>query len=120
MLINIFRMLAIRPEEQAIYRATCARLYSQINQPEGVGRLVPLTAADWMQIASLPVEGLATYFPAAFCADFNSFRALPMTELMEKMVQLFGLGAEKNGNHIPFLLALRDQVAVFAAGATRV
>ncbi len=69
-----------------------------------------------MQIATIPVEGLSHYFPEEFCRDFNRYRQLPMSELMEKMVQLFELGAKKNGHHIPFLLALRDQVALFSAG----
>jgi ATP-dependent helicase/nuclease subunit A len=116
LVVNIFRMLAVRTDEQPIYRATCARLFNQISYPSGLDHKVTLTATDWMNIASLPVESLAFYFPPEFCLNFSSYRQLPMAELMEKIVQLFGLGTPKNANHIPFLLALRDQIAVFTAG----
>jgi ATP-dependent helicase/nuclease subunit A len=116
LIVNIFRMLAVRTDEQPIFRATCARLYNHIKYPEGVDHLVNLVAADWMKIAGSSIEALSAYFPEEFCLNFNSYRQLPMAELMEKMVQLFGLGTPQNASHIPFLLALRDQVAVFAAG----
>lgn len=115
LLINLFRMLLVREDEQAIYRATCARLYNQILYPEGKDLKVALAEQDWMALAQKPVQNLGAYFPEAFCSGFDSFRQLPMTGLMERMVQLFGLGKEENGHHIPFILALRDQVAVFAS-----
>jgi ATP-dependent helicase/nuclease subunit A len=115
LLINIFRLLAVRIEEQPIFRANCARLFNQINQPEGLNHNVTLVASDWMKIASLNMEALVAYFPSEFCENFNGYRHLPMAELMEKMILLFSLGSERNGNHIPFLLALRDQVAIFTA-----
>ena len=109
-------MLVAREDEQAIYRATCARLYSQINNPEGMDEKVALTAQDWMDIASQPIQNLTSYFPEDFCNGFESFRQLPMTSLMERMVQFFGLGTGRNENHIPFIMALRDQIGVFAGG----
>ena len=116
LLINIFRMLVAREDEQAIYRATCARLYNQINNPEGIERKVTLTAQDWMDIANQPIQNLKLYFPEDFCNGFESFRQLPMTSLMERMVQFFGLGTGSNGHHIPFIMALRDQIGTFAGG----
>lgn len=114
LLLNLFRMLAAREDEQAIYRATCARLFNQINNPEGLGQQVSLTAQDWMNIANQPIQNLKDYFPEAFCSGFESFRQLPMTSLMERMVQFFGLGTGRNEHHIPFIMAFRDQIGVFA------
>lgn len=116
LLINIFRMLVAREDEQPIYRATCARLFSQINNPEGVDKKVALSAQDWMDIANQPIQSLTAYFPEEFCNGFESFRQLPMTSLMERMVQFFGLGTGHNEHHIPFIMALRDQIGVFAGG----
>ena len=128
LLINIFRTLLIRPEEQAIYRATCARLYNQILYPEGKDAKpndgeqsarfgqVALNAEDWMKIATKPIQLLGAYFPEEFCRDFDLFKQLPMTGLMDRMVRIFGLGEPAQAHHIPFILALRDQVALFASG----
>lgn len=116
LLINVFRTLLIRPEEQPIFRATCARLYNQIVYPEGVDGHVALQAEDWMKIATKPIQALGAYFPEEFCRDFDLFKQLPMTGLMDRMVRIFGLGEPAQAHHIPFILALRDQVALFAAG----
>lgn len=114
LLLGTFRILAVHEPESGIYKAECARLWQQIRFPER--EEIGLNSKDWMDLAREHISGLADILPAALCSDFNTFRKLPVNELAEKLIHIYQLGGEASANQIPFLLAFRDQVAVFSSG----
>lgn len=114
LLLATFRMLAVHEPESGIYKAECARLWHQIRFPENDE--IGLSSADWMDLALEHISRLTGVLPPLLCAGFNTFRKLPVSELAEKLIHIYELGNGNSSNHIPFLLAFRDQVAVFASG----
>ncbi len=113
LLLCTFRLLTGHESETGIYKAECARLWYQIQNPgnEKVG----ISSKDWMNFASGPLSSMDDLLPAALCSGLNSFRHLPLAELTEKLINMYRLGSIGSENLIPFLLAFRDQVAVFSS-----
>ncbi len=112
LLISTFRILAVHDQQSGIYKAECARLWQQINTPEK--ELIDLEGKEWIELAMKPISELRHILPARLCDEFHSFRQLPVNELTEKLIRIYKLG--DLSNHIPFLLAFRDQVGVFSSG----
>jgi ATP-dependent exoDNAse (exonuclease V) beta subunit len=113
LLLSSFRLLTVRESESGIFKAECARLYTQINKSDNI--LIGLDSNHWMNMASGPISSMEDILPSELCSDFNSFRHLPIGELTEKLIHIYRLGIADSEYLIPFLLAFRDQVAVFAA-----
>jgi ATP-dependent exoDNAse (exonuclease V) beta subunit len=113
LLLSTFRLLTVRESESGIFKAECARLYAQIHKSDNI--LIGLDSNHWMNMASGPISSMQDILPSELCSDFNSFRHLPLGELTEKLIKIYKLGQSDSNNLIPFLLAFRDQVAVFSA-----
>ncbi|WP_276345843.1 UvrD-helicase domain-containing protein [Daejeonella sp. JGW-45] len=111
LLISTFRILATHDQDSGIYKAECARLWQQIKNPGS--DFIALEGIDWIELTMKPVAELEDILPARLCKEFHSFRQLPVNELTEKLIRIYMLG--DISNHIPFLLAFRDQVAVFSS-----
>jgi len=114
LLLNTMRMLAAREDENSIFKTTCARLVYELDHPDA--EKITLSENDWIRLAAEPVEKLAGLLPAELCQNFIGFKQLPVTELTEKLINIYGLGSDHISSHIPYLLAFRDQVALFSAG----
>ena len=113
LLLCTFRLLTIHESESGIYKAECARLYKQIHNSEN--EYIEIDNRNWMNMASGSVSSMLDVLPAELCSDLNSFRQMPLAELTEKLIRIYGLGYSETEKFIPFLLAFRDQVAVFTA-----
>lgn len=113
LLIASFRLLTIHESESGIYKAECARLYKQIHNAEN--EYIEIDNRNWMNMASGSVSSMSDVLPPELCSDLNSFRHLPIAELTEKLIRMYGLGTAETEKVIPFLLAFRDQVALFTA-----
>ena len=113
LLICTFKLLMTRESESGIFKAECARLWAQIQNPDDIR--IKLNSNHWMNMASGPISKMDDILPIELCSGLNSFRHLPVGELTEKLIKIYGLGNADSENLIPFLLAFRDQVAVFAA-----
>lgn len=113
LLIASFRLLTIHESEAGIYKAECARLYEQIQNADR--EYIEINNRQWMNMASGSVSSMSDVLPPELCSDLNSFRHLPIAELTEKLIRMYGLGTLETENLIPFLLAFRDQVALFTA-----
>ena len=113
LLLSTFRLLSVHEPESGIYKAECARLWFQVRNPglEQVG----ISAEDWIGFSAKPVSDLTNLLPVELCSGFNSYRQLPVNELAEKLIKNYQLGTSLTENHIPFLLAFRDQLALFSA-----
>ncbi|SDM20043.1 ATP-dependent exoDNAse (exonuclease V) beta subunit (contains helicase and exonuclease domains) [Daejeonella rubra] len=113
LLLSTFRLLSVHEPESGIYKAECARLWYQVRNPGQ--EQVRINSEDWIGFSFKPVSALTDVLPAEFCAGFNSYRQLPVNELAEKLIRIYQLGTVQSENHIPFLLAFRDQLAVFSS-----
>lgn len=113
LLLCTFRLLTGHESETGIYKAECARLWDQIRNPEN--EQVRISSKDWMNFASGPLSSMEDLLPGALCSGLNSFRHLPVGELTEKLINMYRLGTSDSENLIPFLLAFRDQVAIFSS-----
>jgi ATP-dependent exoDNAse (exonuclease V) beta subunit len=113
LLISTFRLLTVRESESGIFKAECARLWIQIQNPNKT--LVGLENKYWMNMASGSISTMEEVLPPELCSDLNSFKHFPITELTEKLIDIYHLGNADTENLVPFLLAFRDQVALFAA-----
>ena len=113
LLLSTFKLLSVREPESGIYKAECARLWFQVRNPglEQVG----ISAEDWIGFSFKSVSELKDILPAELCSSFNSYRQLPVNELAEKLISNYQLGTGLTENHVPFLLAFRDQLALFTS-----
>lgn len=117
LLISTFRLLSVHEPESGIYKAECARLWYQVLNPESEEIL--LETDTWISFSNMPLSSFTEVLPAELCTSFNSFRYLPVNELTEKLIKIYRLGAGSTESYIPYLLAFRDQVAVFSSAGDR-
>src|SRR5690606_21982740 len=113
LLISTFRLFAAPEQESGIFKAECARLWYQLRYPEK--EYIGLESRGWMELASGTMDELEHILPPRLCRGFNSLVQLPVSELTEKLISIYETGREGSQAHIAFLLALRDQVALFSA-----
>ncbi len=113
LLVTTMRMLATREEENSTYKAACARLLFELDQPgdDPIG----LRGDQWMRLGRDPLSKLTDLLPEELCRSSRELLQLPLTTLTEKLMTVYRLGEPSLASDIPFLLAFRDQVAVFTA-----
>lgn len=114
LLISTFKLLSAHDHENGIFKTECARLWYQIKNPES--ELIKLKSNEWIDLAMKDVSELVNVLPLRLCREFPFFRHLPVAELSEKLINIYELGTADLSVHIPFLLAFRDQVALFSSG----
>lgn len=110
LIVGTIRLLTTREQEQGIARALCARLFYEVHHPESAE--IAFSPADWMRIAREPLSGLVGLLPESLCRGWQDLLHMPVTSLMEKLVDWYGLN--KLEGHLPYVLALRDLVASFS------
>lgn len=113
LLLSTLRLLAVHEPESGIYKAECARLWYQILHPAEEN--IDLRSDLWLSFVAKPLSALTEVLPDELCSSLNSLRYLPLNELTEKLIKMYRLGSGNTEIHIPYLLAFRDQVAVFSA-----
>ncbi len=113
LLVSTFRVLSAHDHENGIFKTECARLWHQIKRPQI--ETIDLASNEWINLAMKNIADLSDVLPPRLCSEFNSFRQLPVSELTEKLINIYELGTTHTSAHIPFLLAFRDQVAVFSS-----
>lgn len=111
LLLCTFKLLTTHESESGIYKAECARLYKQIQNPDQ--EYIEIENQHWMNMALGSVSTMSDILPPELCSNLDSFKHLPVAELTEKLMRMYGLGTSATEKLIPFLLAFRDQVAVF-------
>lgn len=114
LLISTFKLLFVQDHENGIFKSECARLWHQVKHPEN--EVVDLGSNEWIELATKNIADLDHVLPTRLCSEFNTFRQLPVSELSEKLINIYDLGSNRTAVNIPFLLAFRDQVAVFSSG----
>jgi len=104
LIINLLKLLIVSPANSALYKANCIALYAQLHEK-------PINGDDYFALKDLTMERLQHVLPADFCLNYKTWMALPVSELIEKVITAFELDTyQKNGINpfLPYLLAFRD------------
>jgi len=104
LIINLLKLLIVSPANSALYKANCIALYAQLHEK-------PINGDDYFALKDLSMEHLQHVLPADFCLNYKTWMALPVSELIEKVITAFELDTyQKNGINpfLPYLLAFRD------------
>ncbi|PWS27652.1 DNA helicase UvrD [Pedobacter yonginense] len=104
LIINLLKLLIVSPANSALYKANCIALYAQLHQK-------PINGDHYFDLKEVSMENLQHVLPADFCLNYKTWMALPVSELIEKIITAFELDTyHKNGINpfLPYLLAFRD------------
>lgn len=104
LIINLLKLLVVSPANSALYKANCIALYAQLHEK-------PINGDHYFALKETSMENLQHVLPANFCLNYKSWMALPVSELIEKIIKAFQLDTyQKNGINpfLPYLLAFRD------------
>ncbi|WP_028295345.1 UvrD-helicase domain-containing protein [Olivibacter sitiensis] len=107
LLLNVFYAMTTDSKEAAIYRANVVYLYHQLFAETTIP-----TPDIWMDMTKSDTARWARTLPAALIAHWDDWQQLPLSELTESLIHVFGLHAEER--HVPYLLAFRDLIAEFS------
>ena len=110
LIINTFRMMATRDDENSIFKSVCLRLYREIITGNTV-----ISPEEWMALSRNKMANLSRIFPEELCLNFIAWKRYPLTELAEKLIFIYGLTAESYNSFTAYLLALTEQIAVFTS-----
>jgi len=104
LIINILKLLVVSPANSALYKANCIALYAQLHEK-------PINGDHYFALKDLPIENLQHVLPADFCLNYKIWMALPVSELIEKIIKAFELDTYQKGGinpFFPYFLAFRD------------
>lgn len=113
LVLSTFKLLIVREAESGVFKAECARLWHQIHHPDQ--DKLGIDSQDWLKFALKPMSELTHVLPSKLCENYLSYRHLPISELTEKLIKIYGLGDSQSQSYIPYILALRDQIASFSS-----
>lgn len=106
LIIDTLRALIGLDSQTALYKANCIALYNTLHE------IIP-DASHYMGLNNTSLSSLGAVLPKSLCDNWESWMQLPLPELVEILIESYGLSA--NEAHLPYLLAFRD----LAANATR-
>src|SRR5690606_9921742 len=95
-----------------ILKVNCIQLYNQV-QNQRVENPIAISGEDWMHIKDSPLGELKAFLPEQFCKKTSALLQLPLSELVEQLINLFNLNS--NTGNLPYLFAFRDCVASFTS-----
>lgn len=113
LLLSTFKLLIVHEPESGIFKAECARLWHQIQHPEK--EQIGIDSQEWLNFTLKTISDLSAVLPVELCANYQSYRHLPINELAETLIKIYGIGDSKSESYIPYLLAFRDQMAAFSS-----
>jgi len=106
LIINTLKVLIGLDAQTALYKANCIALYHSLQGD------IP-DATYYLDLNNKPLSELGGVLPAALCDNWQSWLQLPLSELVEMLIENYGLSQMEA--HLPYLLAFRD----LTANATR-
>jgi len=102
LIINTLKMLVGVEAQIALYKANCIALY------QGLQHQTP-EAIHYLNLTITPLSQLGHVLPPALCENWQSWLQLPLPELIEILIDSYGL--KDLTNHLSYLLAFRDLTA---------
>lgn len=102
LIINTLKVLIGLEAQTALYKANCIALYHSLQEKE-------INANHYLNLNHKPLSMLTEVLPVALCQNWQSWLQLPLPELVEILIENYGL---KNLTaNLPYLLAFRDLTA---------
>ena len=114
LIMNTFRMMATRDDENSIFKSVCLRLHREI-----ITGNTDISPKDWMALSRNKMADLYAIFPEELCLNYVAWKHYPLTELAEKLISVYGLTAKSYNSFTAYLLALTEQIAVFTASGDK-
>lgn len=106
LIIDTMKALVGLDAETALFKANCIALYNSL-------RNIYPDANHYLNLNHTSFSSLAAVLPASLCEHWQSWMQLPLPELVEILIESYGLSNMEA--HLPYLLAFRD----LAGNATR-
>jgi len=104
LLVSTLQLMVTQNEQSTLYKGLCVALYYK-----QLGKSVP--AGAWISIKDTPVNKMQNLLPPQLCRNFYTWQQLPLNELAEQLIAVFGLDTQSQ--HLPYLFAFRDMLARF-------
>ena len=106
LIINSLYLLQGPEFNTALYKANCMSIFAQLN-----GELV-----NEMELFNLRLKHAKNLpaLPKKITQQTEALKKMPLSVLIEKLIDSYELHQSKHAHHFPFLLALRDLVSKFA------
>jgi ATP-dependent helicase/nuclease subunit A len=102
LIINTLKVLIGLETQTALYKANCIALYHSLQEKD-------INANHYLNLNHKPLSTLTEVLPVALCENWQSWLQLPLPELVEILIESYGL---KNLTaNLPYLLAFRDLAA---------
>ncbi len=104
LLVSTLQLMVTQNGQSMLYKALCVQLYFK-----QLGKTVPSGA--WLNLKDTPVTRLQNLLPPELCRNFYAWQQLPLNELAEQLISVYGLDTQQQ--HLPYLFAFRDMLAKF-------
>jgi ATP-dependent helicase/nuclease subunit A len=105
LILNTLNVIAGLPNNTALYKANCISLYARLQER-------PVDTTSFFDLKLKTLAQLSNVLPPALCQHWQSWMQQPLPELVEKIIEVYGL-AEKE-SQLPYLFAFRDLAGNFA------
>jgi ATP-dependent helicase/nuclease subunit A len=99
LILNTLKLLAGVTENTALYKANAISLYSRLHGKD-------VETQHYFNLKFKKLEQLTAVLPAELCLNWQSWMQQPLPELLEKIIEAYGLNHLKA--HLPYLFAIRD------------
>jgi ATP-dependent helicase/nuclease subunit A len=103
-LIDTLKVMAGLPDNTALFKANCISQYAQLEERT-------LNPSDLFDLHKKTLEELSGLLPAELCTHWRSWMQQPLPELLEKLINAYGLSHNRHASLLPYLFALRDLAA---------
>ena len=105
LILNTLQILAGLPENTALYKANAISLYNRLQGKE-------VETHHYFGLKFRKLAQLTAVLPHDLCLNWQSWMQQPLPELLEKIMEAYGLHQKRE--HMPYLFALRDFAGNFA------
>jgi ATP-dependent exoDNAse (exonuclease V) beta subunit len=112
LLIETLRAIVYTSDLHTIHHARMAYLYQRLQQR------LPFEPDVWLLFKANDMHQLGEILPRELTENWEFLRTLPLLHLVEKLIEIYGLGA-KGQPHLPYILAFKDMVDSFMAKGER-
>ncbi|WP_421941507.1 UvrD-helicase domain-containing protein [Pedobacter sp.] len=102
LIINTLKALIGLDSQNALYKANCIALYHSL-------RGIAVHPDHYLNLNNNSLSNLSGVLPKALCENWQSWLQLPLTELVEILIESYEL--KELTLHLPYLLAFRDLAA---------
>ncbi|WP_285010014.1 UvrD-helicase domain-containing protein [Pedobacter faecalis] len=99
LIVETLRVFTGVDTQTALHKANCIALYHALKAES-------LDASHYMGLNNISLSNLHHVLPAALCTNWQSWIQLPLPELVEMLIEAYGLSEMEE--HLPYLLAFRD------------